>query len=191
MILIIDNYDSFTQNLAQYIGEIGLPLQIIRNDHNIKDISKIQPTHIIISPGPGHPKESGISLDIIKHYSPILPILGVCLGHQCIGHIYGGEIKELNIPMHGKVSKIIHKNIDIFYGLSNPFNATRYHSLIINNKYLPEELEITAWTEEGLIMGCRHKQYKKLRGVQFHPESIWTNEGKKLIHNFVCDNMNS
>nr|QCI06499.1 Anthranilate synthase component II [Erythroglossum lusitanicum] len=186
MIIIIDNYDSFTQNLAQYIGESGFKIKIIRNDNiSLKTLNDINPTHIILSPGPGHPKNSNMSLEIIANYANSIPILGVCLGHQCIGHIYGGEIKQLNIPTHGKISKILHNKQDLFNKISNPFIATRYHSLVINEKKLPNNLEVTAWTKDGLIMGCRHKIYTSLRGVQFHPESLWTNQGKIIINNFL------
>lgn len=189
MILIIDNYDSFTYNLAQYIGELGLKIQIIRNDKiSLENIYKLKPTHIIISPGPGNPSESGISLDIIKYFSPSTPILGVCLGHQSIGHIYGGQIKKLIKPMHGKISQIYHNNQDIFEKLPNPFQATRYHSLIIDNIGFPNELNITAHTKEGIIMGCNHKKYPLVRGIQFHPESLWTQEGKTIIKNFILKN---
>ena len=186
MILIIDNYDSFTQNLVQYVGEFGLTIQTIRNDMvTIEKIEKLKPSHIIISPGPGHPQEITNLLEIIKHYANTVPILGVCLGHQIIGYLYGANIKRLKNPMHGKISQISHKNTDIFNTLPNPFLATRYHSLIIDNINLPNELEITAWTNDGIIMGCQHKKYKKLRGIQFHPESLWTNEGKIIISNFI------
>nr|QCI07818.1 Anthranilate synthase component II [Pleonosporium borreri] len=189
MILIIDNYDSFTQNLAQYCGTHKFKIKIIRNDEiNIEEIKYMQPTHIIISPGPGHPIDANCSINIINHYANTIPILGVCLGHQCIGYLYGAKIQQLHTPMHGKISKIKHNNNDIFYKLPNPFNAARYHSLTINNQYLPKNLEITAWTNEGDIMACRHKKYKMLRGIQFHPESIWTEEGKKIITNFLYNN---
>lgn len=189
MILIIDNYDSFTYNLAQYIGESGLKIKIIRNDKtSLKKIQELHPTHIIISPGPGDPKQSGISLDIIKHFSSSTPILGVCLGHQSIGHIYGGQIKKLIKPMHGKISQVYHNNQDIFEKLPNPFKATRYHSLIIDNIKFPSELNITAQTKEGIIMGCNHKKYPLVRGIQFHPESFWTPEGKIIIKNFILKN---
>lgn len=186
MILIIDNYDSFTQNLAQYVGEIQQNIKVIRNNHlKIKDIENIKPSHILLSPGPGHPQETQIALEIIQNYSNKIPILGVCLGHQCIGYVYGGQIEQLENPYHGKVSEIKHNSVDIFKGLPNPLFVARYHSLIIKKHNLPPELEITAWTEEGIIMGCRHKKYKMLRGIQFHPESIWTNEGKQIIKNFL------
>lgn len=186
MILIVDNYDSFTQNLAQYVGESGFDIKIIRNDEvKIKDIKNINPTHIILSPGPGHPIAANYSIKIIENYAHKTPILGVCLGHQCIGHVYGAQINQLKYPMHGKISYINHLNEGIFYNLPNPLYAARYHSLIINQNNLPQDLEITAWTKEGLVMGCRHRKYKILQGIQFHPESIWTHEGKKLIKNFI------
>lgn len=186
MIIIIDNYDSFTQNLAQYIGQLGFKPYIIRNDEiSVDDIKNLNPTHIFLSPGPGKPDNSGVCLDIINNYAHQLPILGVCLGHQGIGYIYGGQIKQLKRPMHGKISSILHNQEDIFRKLSSPFHASRYHSLIIDANDYPTSLEITAWTSEGVIMGCRHKTYKKLRGIQFHPESLWTKEGIYIIKNFL------
>nr|YP_009295878.1 anthranilate synthase component 2 [Schimmelmannia schousboei]AOM64813.1 anthranilate synthase component 2 [Schimmelmannia schousboei] len=186
MVIVIDNYDSFTQNLVQYVGELGFDMQIIRNDEiSLSDMSSMNPTHIILSPGPGNPSNSGISLDVIKFYADKIPILGVCLGHQSIGFVYGANIKQLQLPMHGKTSKIMHDNTGLFAQLPNPFDAARYHSLVIDNENLPEELEITAWTQEGIIMGCRHKVYKLLQGIQFHPESLWTDSGKKIIENFL------
>nr|AYR05945.1 anthranilate synthase component 2 [Lithothamnion sp.] len=186
MILIIDNYDSFTHNLVQYVGELGFDITIARNDNiSIKTIRQINPTHIIISPGPGNPQESGISLEIIKNCSNDIPILGVCLGHQSIGYIYGGEIVKLAYPMHGKISEIYHDGKDIFADLPNPFLATRYHSLIINDYNFPEELRITAKTKEGAIMACQHTRYTYLRGIQFHPESLWTEHGQTIIKNFL------
>lgn len=186
MVIIIDNYDSFTQNLVQCIGNLGYKITVARNDEiSIEDIRKIHPTHIILSPGPGKPENSGICLEIIKTYSNQIPILGICLGHQGIGYTYKGEIEQMNIPMHGKVSKIIHNQQDIFKELPNSFKATRYHSLIIGNFKFPDNLEITAWTSNGLIMGCRHKTYKNLRGIQFHPESLWTEEGQCILQNFL------
>nr|ARW60129.1 Anthranilate synthase component II [Laurencieae sp.] len=186
MILIIDNYDSFTQNLYQYVGELGKQIIVKRNDEiSIEDIKRIKPTHIILSPGPGQPEESGVCLDIIDEYSDKISILGICLGHQGIGYIYGGKIKQLEKPMHGKVSNVIHNNTDIFKDLPNPLEVSRYHSLIIDNNNLPKNLEVTAWTSEGIIMACRHKIHKKLRGIQFHPESLWTKEGKKILKNFL------
>lgn len=186
MILIIDNYDSFTHNLVQYTGELGYPIVVVKNDKiRVKDIEKTNPTHIIISPGPGKPKDSGICLEVIKKYSNQIPILGICLGHQAIGEVYGGLIKKLKKPIHGKVDSIFHNQEDLFKNLNKKFEATRYHSLIVDKETLPKELEITAWTEDNIIMGFKHKRHKKLRGIQFHPESLWTTEGKKIIENFL------
>lgn len=186
MILIIDNYDSFTQNLYQYIGELEQKILVKRNDEiSITDIEDINPSHIILSPGPGEPNESGICINIIKEYSNHIPILGICLGHQSIGYTYGSVIKQLQTPIHGKLSNIVHNKKDIFKDLPNPLEVSRYHSLVIDNQNVPKNLEITAWTSNGTIMGCRHKIYKKLRGIQFHPESLWTKEGKKILANFL------
>nr|WCH56230.1 anthranilate synthase component II [Hypnea sp.] len=187
MILIIDNYDSFTQNLVQCVGKLGFNIQISRNDEiSLKDIAILNPSHIILSPGPGSPfNTGGILLNLIHHYANDIPILGVCLGHQSIGHVYGGNIVELNSPVHGKMSEIFHDQKDIFENLPSPFFATRYHSLIIDKNQFPSDLQVTAWTEDGVIMGCRHKKYNLLRGIQFHPESLWTNEGSKIIENFL------
>nr|YP_010619597.1 Anthranilate synthase component II [Tayloriella tenebrosa]WAX03610.1 Anthranilate synthase component II [Tayloriella tenebrosa] len=188
MIIIIDNYDSFTQNLAQYIGELGYKITIARNDElSIQDINQINPTHIILSPGPGKPEESKICLEIIRKYSNTIPILGICLGHQAIGYVYGGTIEKLSKPMHGKINLIINNQKDIFKNINNPFKASRYHSLIISNENLPKDLEVTAWTSNGIIMACRHRIYTKLRGIQFHPESLWTKEGKSILKNFLLD----
>nr|QVY57957.1 anthranilate synthase component II [Betaphycus gelatinus] len=186
MILIIDNYDSFTQNLVQYIGNLGFDMQVRRNDEiSIQDIRSLRPSHIILSPGPGNPNNSGISLELIEKYSNTIPILGVCLGHQCIGYTYGSKIKQLDEPMHGKTTEIFHDCTDLFNGIPNPFIATRYHSLIIDREHLSEELDITAWTNKGVIMACRHKKHLLLRGIQFHPESLWTKYGIKIIQNFL------
>nr|YP_009397574.1 Anthranilate synthase component II [Dipterosiphonia australica]ARW66760.1 Anthranilate synthase component II [Dipterosiphonia australica] len=186
MIIIIDNYDSFTENLVQYIETLGYETKTYRNDElSIKEIEKIQPTHIVLSPGPGRPEDSKICLEIINIYSNKIPILGICLGHQAIGYVYGGKITKLSKPMHGKISTIINNQKDIFNQLNTSFQATRYHSLIINKNNFPKDLEITAWTSEGIIMGCRHKVYTKLRGIQFHPESLWTTEGKSILNNFL------
>lgn len=186
MVLIIDNYDSFTQNLEQYVREIGYVTIIKRNDEiTIDEIRNINPTHIIISPGPGKPEHSGICLNAIKEYSKQVPILGICLGHQAIGYIYGESIKKLHKPMHGKISTIIHDQKDIFKRTKANFKASRYHSLVIDNRYPLKDLEVTAWTEEGTIMACRHKKHKQLRGIQFHPESLWTTEGKCILRNFL------
>lgn len=187
MILIIDNYDSFTQNLVQYVGELGFEMQISRNDEiSLQDIENLNPSHIILSPGPGNPSNAGgILLNLIRYYANKIPILGVCLGHQGIGYVYGGKIIQLTKPVHGKTSKIFHNAKDIFENLPSPFFATRYHSLIVDHNKLPQDLEITAWTEDGKIMACRHKRYSLLRGIQFHPESLWTYEGRKIIKNFL------
>lgn len=186
MVIIIDNYDSFTQNLVQYVGQSKFQIKVIRNDEiSLKDLIAFNPTHIILSPGPGNPQNSGICLDILNSYANKIPILGVCLGHQSIGYIYGAKIKKLNIPSHGKTSYIFHNNKNLFNKLPNPFIATRYHSLVIDKKHFPKNLHITAWTKEGTIMACQHKTYTKLYGVQFHPESLWTQEGRLIIHNFL------
>lgn len=186
MIIIIDNYDSFTQNLVQYTGELGYSVLVVPNDSSIREkISKIQPTHIIISPGPGRPENSGICLDIIKKYSHEIPILGICLGHQAIGYVYGAIVSKIKIPVHGKTDQIFNNQEDIFKNLNISFEATRYHSLIIDKNTLPQDLEITAWTKEGIIMGIQHKTYRKLRGIQFHPESLWTQEGRIILKNFL------
>jgi anthranilate synthase/aminodeoxychorismate synthase-like glutamine amidotransferase len=185
MILMIDNYDSFTYNLVQYFGELGAELAVYRNDEiTLADISKMSPQRIVISPGPGRPEVAGISVDVIKEFSGKIPILGVCLGHQGMGYAFGGKIIQAKKLMHGKTSMITHDGTDIFKGLKNPFEATRYHSLVVDEKTLPDCLLITARSEDGEIMGMRHKEYN-LFGVQFHPESILTEEGKLLLHNFM------
>ncbi len=185
MLLMIDNYDSFTYNLVQYLGELGQDLKVYRNNKiTIPEIEKMNPDRIVISPGPCTPKEAGVSIDVIKHFAGKVPILGVCLGHQSIGDAFGGDVIRAPYLMHGKTSMIHHDGKTIFAGLPNPFEATRYHSLIIKRETLPSVLEISAWTEDGLIMGVRHKQFK-LEGVQFHPESILTNVGKDLLRNFL------
>lgn len=186
MIVIVDNYDSFTYNLVQYVGELGFQAKVIRNDSlQIKNIKEINPSHIIISPGPGSPEEAGISLDIISSFASTIPILGVCLGHQSIGHIYGGKIEQLKKPMHGKVSQVYHKGKNIFQNIPIPFKAIRYHSLVISKEHFPNSLKITASTKEGIIMGCQHRLYPSLHGIQFHPESLWTEQGKAIIKNFL------
>lgn len=182
---MIDNYDSFTYNLVQYLGELGEDIRVFRNDKiSIKQIEGMRPDRIVISPGPCTPKEAGISVSVIKHFAGKLPILGVCLGHQSIGAAFGGEIVRAPRLMHGKTSLIFHDNKTIFTGLPNPFEATRYHSLIIRKESIPDCLEITAWTEGGEIMGARHKEFV-IEGVQFHPESILTVAGKDLLRNFL------
>ncbi len=185
MLLMIDNYDSFTYNLVQYFGELGQDLKVYRNDKiTIAEIEKMRPDRIVISPGPCTPKEAGISIEVIKHFAGKVPTLGVCLGHQSIGEAFGGDVIRAPYLMHGKTSMIHHDGKSIFAGLPNPFEATRYHSLIIKRETLPSVLEVTAWTDDGIIMGVRHKEHK-LEGVQFHPESILTNAGKDLLRNFL------
>lgn len=185
MVLVIDNYDSFTYNLVQYLGEIGANLKVYRNDKiDIKKIKKISPSHIVISPGPGGPPDAGISNEVIREFCDKIPILGVCLGHQCIGYTFGAKIVRAKRIMHGKTSLIYHTGKHIFKKIKNPFEATRYHSLIIKPDTLPSSFEICAWTDKKEIMGIKHKQYK-LFGVQFHPESILTYEGKKILKNFI------
>lgn len=186
MVIIIDNYDSFTQNLTQYVREMGHLTIVKRNDEiSINEIKSMNPTHIIISPGPGRPEKSGICLNLIKTYAKHIPILGICLGHQAIGYLYGESIKTLSKPMHGKISTIINNQEDIFKGIKSEFKASRYHSLVIDGRYYLKHLDITAWTSDGTIMACRHKVYKQLRGIQFHPESLWTTEGKSILKNFL------
>jgi anthranilate synthase/aminodeoxychorismate synthase-like glutamine amidotransferase len=185
MILVLDNYDSFTYNLVQYFGELGAELIVRRNDRiTIDEIEQLRPEKICISPGPGTPDEAGISNELIRHFGPRIPVLGVCLGHQCIGQVYGGEVVRADRLMHGKTSPILHEGDGVFYGLPIPFEATRYHSLIVRRETLPAELEIVAETSEREIMGLRHRHYP-VYGVQFHPESIMTSEGKKLLANFL------
>ncbi len=188
MILVIDNYDSFTYNLVQYLGELGAECQVYRNDAvSVEKIKQLNPSHIIISPGPGTPDESGISLDVIKNFAGVVPILGVCLGHQAIGQVFGAKIIRAPYLMHGKVSEIIHDTDEpLFEDIDNPFSATRYHSLIIDKASLEgTPLKTIAWTSDGIIMAVRHKQFKNLSGIQFHPESILTKFGKKLLSNFL------
>jgi len=185
MLLMIDNYDSFTYNLVQYLGELGEDVRVFRNNKiTIEGIEKLSPELIVISPGPCTPNEAGISVDTIKTFAGKIPILGVCLGHQSIGAAYGGRIIRASRLMHGKTSMIHHNGRELFENLPNPFEATRYHSLLIEKESLPGSLEITAWTEEGEIMGVRHKEHMVL-GVQFHPESILTLTGKDLLRNFL------
>lgn len=185
MILMIDNYDSFTYNLVQYIGELGIEVNVARNDElTIDAIQAINPQVIVVSPGPCTPNEAGISLEVISHFAGKIPILGVCLGHQAIGQAFGGKVIRADRLMHGKVSPVFHNSEGVNADMPNPFRATRYHSLLVERESLPGCLEITAWTEEGEIMGLRHKKYA-VEGVQYHPESIMTEEGKKIIRNFV------
>lgn len=185
MLLMIDNYDSFTYNLVQYLGELGEDIQVFRNDRiTIEEIEKLNPERIVISPGPCTPREAGISVEVIKHFAGKKPILGVCLGHQSIGFAWGAEIVNAKTLMHGKTSLIYHDGKTIFSGLPDPFEATRYHSLVIKRDTLSDEFTITAWTDDEEIMGIRHKRYV-LEGVQFHPESILTTVGKELLRNFL------
>jgi anthranilate synthase/aminodeoxychorismate synthase-like glutamine amidotransferase len=185
MLLLIDNYDSFTYNLYQYFCELGQDVTVIRNDKtSISEIEKMSPERIVISPGPATPLQAGISNAVIKHFGTHLPVLGVCLGHECIGHVYGGVISPAGQIMHGKSSLIHHTGKGIFAGLPNPFSAIRYHSLAVKRDNLPGSLEVTAWTEDGTIMGLRHLEYP-VEGVQFHPESFMTQYGKELLANFL------
>lgn len=186
MLLVIDNYDSFTYNLVQYFGELGAEMKVIRNDQiTIAEIEELAPTHLCVSPGPCTPNEAGISLEVIKHFAGKIPILGVCLGHQSIGQVFGGDVVRADSLMHGKTSDIHHTGKSIYTGLMSPLTATRYHSLIVKRDSLPECLEITAETEDGVIMGFQHKEYC-IHGVQFHPESILTEHGKDMLRNFLA-----
>ncbi|MFA6350545.1 MAG: aminodeoxychorismate/anthranilate synthase component II [Candidatus Omnitrophota bacterium] len=185
MILMIDNYDSFTYNLVQYFGELGEDIKVFRNDKiSLKKIKQLKPKRIVISPGPGRPEDAGISCDVIREFSGKIPILGVCLGHQAIGLVFGGRITNAIRLMHGKTSMIYHNGKEIFKGIPNPFEATRYHSLLVEKKSLPKCFEVTAWTNRSEIMGLKHKDYP-LWGVQFHPESILTRSGKDILANFI------
>lgn len=185
MILVIDNYDSFTYNLVQYLGELGEQVEVRRNDEiDLAGIEALKPDHILISPGPCTPNEAGISLSLIEHFKGRIPILGVCLGHQSIGQVFGGEVIRAERLMHGKTSPILHDGKTVFKGLPSPFTATRYHSLIVKRETLPDCFEISAETAEGEIMGLRHKHYP-IEGVQFHPESIITDHGLTILRNFL------
>jgi len=182
---LIDNYDSFVYNIYQYLGELGASVSIFRNDKiSVDEIVSMHPEKIIISPGPCTPGESGLSVEIIRAFGANTPLLGVCLGHQCIGSAYGGRIIKMDRVWHGKTSEIHHNGENVFKNIPNPFVATRYHSLILEKDTCPDALEVTAWTDDGTIMGLRHKTHP-VYGVQFHPESILTNEGKKILHNFI------
>ncbi len=184
MIIVIDNYDSFTYNLVQYFGELGAELQIFRNDQvTVQDVQTLAPSHIVISPGPGNPTDGGISNDVLRHFGPTTPIFGVCLGHQCMGYVYGGQVSRAPRLMHGKTSAIYHHGKGLFSGVPSPFKATRYHSLIVEEP-LPDSLQVTAFTRDGEVMGLRHKEYPTV-GVQFHPESILTEHGKRILQNFL------
>ena len=185
MVLMIDNYDSFTYNLVQYFGELGAALQVHRSRKvTLAQLDALAPERVVISPGPCTPTEAGISNDVIRHFAGKVPILGVCLGHQCIGEVFGGEVVRADRLMHGKTSPVAHDGAELFEGLDNPFEATRYHSLIVKRETLPECLKVTAWTDQGEIMGLRHKKLP-VWGVQFHPESILTVSGKELLGNFL------
>ena len=184
-ILMIDNYDSFTFNLVQYLGILGENIKVRRNDKiSLDEIKKMAPFRIVISPGPGRPVDAGMSKDIIRHFYKEIPILGVCLGHQCIGEVFGAEVINSGVVIHGKTSMIYHDGKSIFTGVENPFEAARYHSLILKKDTIPSSLEVTAHTEDGIIMGVRHKNYK-LEGIQFHPESFLTPVGLKILKNFI------
>ena len=185
MLLLIDNYDSFTYNLFQYLSEMGEEVWVVRNDQvSLDDIEARSPQRIVISPGPGAPEQAGISNDVIRHFSNRLPLLGVCLGHQCIGYSYGARVGRASEIKHGKSSLIHHDSKGLFNGLPNPFPAIRYHSLVVMNDNLPDCLEVSAWTKNGIIMGLRHRQFS-VEGVQFHPESIMTEVGKDILRNFL------
>ena len=186
MILLLDNYDSFTYNLAQYLGELGCTLEVHRNDKiSVEQIARLKPEKIVISPGPCTPQEAGISVELVQKLAEKFPILGVCLGHQAIGAAFGAKIIRTPKLFHGKTSEIEHDGKGIFRSLPNPFTATRYHSLIVDRKSLPHELEVSAETKDGVIMGLRHREYE-VDGVQFHPESVLTESGKQLLSNFLC-----
>ncbi len=194
MLVVIDNYDSFTYNLVQYLGElssqfaVARDIRVYRNDAiAIADLAQLKPDGVVISPGPGRPEDAGISLQLIRELGATLPILGVCLGHQSIGQVFGGDIVAAKELMHGKTSLVHHTGVGVFQGLANPFTATRYHSLVIKRDTCPDCLEITAWIDDGSIMGVCHRDYPHLQGVQFHPESVLTEAGKALLSNFLAD----
>jgi anthranilate synthase/aminodeoxychorismate synthase-like glutamine amidotransferase len=186
VVLVIDNYDSFTYNLVQYLGELGATMVVRRNDEaTIDELRALTHTRVVISPGPGRPEQAGISLDVIKEFGPRMPLLGVCLGHQAIGLTFGGEVIRAPQPIHGKTSTVEHNAAGLFAGLASPFQAGRYHSLIVGERTLPSELEVTARTkDDGLVMGLRHRTLP-IHGVQFHPESVLTNEGRRILRNFL------
>ena len=185
MILLLDNYDSFTYNLYQYMCELGAEVEVVRNDRiSIDEIAAMAPERIVVSPGPKTPSDAGVSVDLVRHFGPRLPVLGVCLGHQCVGQAYGGAVGPAGEIMHGKTSLIHHDGRGVFAGLPSPFEAIRYHSLAIDRTQVPEALEVSAWTENGVIMGVRHRSHP-VEGVQFHPESIKTEHGKALLKNFM------
>ncbi|MBW4542009.1 MAG: aminodeoxychorismate/anthranilate synthase component II [Myxacorys chilensis ATA2-1-KO14] len=194
MILVIDNYDSFTYNLVQYLGELGAEfpiaadIQVYRNDQiTLEQVKQLNPAGIVISPGPGRPEDAGISMELIRQLGVTTPILGVCLGHQSIGQVFGGNIVSAPVLMHGKTSDVQHTNLGVFAGVENPMTATRYHSLVIERESCPDVLEITAWVDDDTIMGVRHRHYPHIQGVQFHPESVLTASGMQLLRNFLQD----
>jgi anthranilate synthase component 2 len=190
MVLVLDNYDSFTYNLVQYLGELGADVTVVRNDaETIDDVARRHPARIVISPGPGRPEDAGVTMDAIRRLGEQTPILGVCLGHQAIGAVFGGSVVRASAPMHGKTSTIEHNGRGLFSGIAGPFVASRYHSLVVREQDLPAELEVTARTrEDGTIMGLRHRQWP-VHGVQFHPESVLTNEGRRILRNFLEDRL--
>jgi anthranilate synthase/aminodeoxychorismate synthase-like glutamine amidotransferase len=186
MVLVIDNYDSFTYNLVQYLGELGADIRVRRNDQvTVGEIAAMAPDQILISPGPGRPEDAGVSVETIRTFGPTIPVLGVCLGHQAIGLVYGGVVTRAKAPMHGKTSTVVHDGKGVFDGLSGPFQAGRYHSLVVAAEHVPAELEVSARTQDdGTIMGVRHRSYP-VHGVQFHPESVLTDQGKHILRNFL------
>ena len=188
MVCVIDNYDSFTYNLVQYLGELGAGVRVVRNDAvTIEDLDRAKPERIVISPGPGRPEDAGITMEVIRRFGSTIPILGVCLGHQAIGAVFGGSVERAAVPMHGKTSTIEHDGRGVFSGITEPFVASRYHSLVVVDRGLPADLEVSARTQEdGTIMGLRHRQWP-IHGVQFHPESILTGEGHRILRNFLRD----
>ena len=186
MILVLDNYDSFTYNLVQYLGELGADVQVRRNDETtVEQIEELRPERILISPGPGRPENAGITVDVIRHFAGKVPLMGVCLGHQAMGHVFGGEVVRAPVPMHGKTCTVEHDSKGLFNGISAPFQASRYHSLVVSEQGWPAALEICARSkEDGVVMALRHRDLP-LHGVQFHPESILTNEGRRILRNFL------
>ena len=187
LVLVIDNYDSFTYNLVQYLGELGEDVMVRRNDEiTLAEIAPLSPVAVVLSPGPGTPSDAGICKELLVELGPTLPVLGVCLGHQCLGEAFGGTVRRASQVMHGKVSRVTHAEQSVFRGIPSPFAATRYHSLVVDRSNLPADLEVTAWTDDGTVMGLRHRQYP-LAGVQFHPEAILTEHGHELLANFLQD----
>jgi anthranilate synthase component II len=190
MVLVIDNYDSFTYNLVQYLGELGAEVRVMRNDVvALEDVANARPNQIVISPGPGRPEQAGVTMSVIRTLGQTIPILGVCLGHQAIGAVFGGDVVRAGVPMHGKTSTIEHDGRGVFAGISGPFVASRYHSLVVADATFPKALEVSARTrEDGIVMGLRHRQWP-IHGVQFHPESILTGEGRRILRNFLEDSL--